>query len=102
MQSWQIKALELEASALKSLDGIIADYGPYLFFGVVILLMIFGIGVSSGGLRRKLLKGTSLPYVRPVIFIRLPGPPPPPSDDFDPFPPPDHYRHCDCDDEYWD
>lgn len=102
MQSWQIKALELEASALKFLDGIIADYGPYLFFGVVILLMIFGIWVLSGGLRRKLLKGGSFPHARPVIFIRLPGPPPPPPDTFDLFTPPHHYRHCDSEDRYPD
>lgn len=102
MQPWRIKALELEASALKSLDGIIADYGPYLFFGLVILLMAFGIWVLSVGLRRKLLKGTPLPYSRPIIFIRLPGPPPPPTDTFDPFPPPHHYRHCDSEDRYPD
>lgn len=102
MQPWQIKALHLEASALKSLDGIIADYGPYIFLGVAILLMTFGIWVLSGGMRRKLLKGRSLPYARSVIFIRLPGPPPPPPDTFELFPPPHHYRHWDCDDEHCD
>jgi len=101
MQAWQIKALELEASVLKSLDGIIADYGPYLFIGVVLLLITFGIWVLSGGLRRKLLKeGKPMPNTRPVIFIHLPGPPPTPPDMFDPFPPPHHSGYDDYRDDY--
>lgn len=93
MQAWQIKALELEASALKFLDGFIHEHALGFFTGAIGLLLALLAWVLSGALRHK--GGNS--HVRPVILIHLPGPPPPPTDTFDPFPPPhhsayDHYR----------
>lgn len=99
MQPWQIKALELEQSALKYLDGIIADHPLYASLGFVGLFMAFGLGlillIISG---RKNLKGKSTSRVPPII-IHLSEPPPPSPDTFDPFPPPHHTTHCDHDDE---
>jgi len=39
MQSWQIKALELEASALKHLDGFIHEHALYFLMGAIFLLL---------------------------------------------------------------
>jgi hypothetical protein len=97
MQTWQIKALELEVSALKHLDGFIHDHALYFFIGVIYLLLALLVWVLSGALRRNGGKSTS--NVQPVIFIDVSGPPPPPPDTFDPFPPPHHSTHCDCDND---
>jgi hypothetical protein len=94
MQPWEIKALELEASALKHLDGFIHEHALACFVGLIYLLMVFGISLiwllSTGS------KGKG--HIRPVIFIDLSAPPPPPPDTFDPFPP---LRECDCDHDDW-
>lgn len=50
MQSWQIKALEQEQSVLKFLDGVIADYGLYIFMGLVLILIPILAWLLSGGL----------------------------------------------------
>ena len=100
MQPWQIKALELEASGLKHLDGFIHEHALYFLMGAIYLLLALLAWVLSGALRRK--GGKSTYYVRPVIFIELPGPPPTPPDTFDPFPPYQESSHCDCDDHDWD
>jgi hypothetical protein len=55
MQSWQIKALELEVSGLNHLDGFIHEHGFYVLVGLVYLLMASGIGLIL--LLRKSLKG---------------------------------------------
>ncbi len=87
MQSWQIKALELEQSVLIFLDGVIADYGLYIFMGLVFLLIPILAWVLSGGLRRKLLKGKPMSDVTAVIGVQIPiGRPTPPPEQFDPFP----------------
>jgi hypothetical protein len=99
MQSWQIKALELEASVLKHLDGFIHEHALGFLMGAIYLLLALLAWVLSGGLRRRAGKSTT--YVRPVLFIHLPGPTPPPQDTFDPFSPPHHSADCDCRDE-WD
>jgi hypothetical protein len=39
MQSWQIKALELEVSALNRLDGFIHEHALYFFIGAIYLLL---------------------------------------------------------------
>jgi hypothetical protein len=97
MQSWQIKALELEVSALNHLDGFIHEHALYFLIGIIYLLLALLAWVLSGALRRK--GGKSMHHVRPVIFIDLPGTPPPPAEPpFDPFPPlrePDDYDHDD-------
>ncbi len=80
MQSWQIKALELEESALKYLDGIIAGHPLYASFGFVCLFMALGLCLILLIIRgRKNLKGNHVP---PVI-IYLSEPPSPPPDTFD-------------------
>ena len=103
MQSWQFKALELEASVLKFLDGIIADYGLGICVGFVYLLIPFSIWALSGGLRRRLLKGKPMPHLRPVIVVHIPiGQPPPPPEPFVPFPPYHEPPDFDCDGYYED
>ncbi len=85
MQSWQIKALELEASALDRLDGFIRDHALVFFIAAIYLLLALLVWVLVGGLRRK--PGNPRPYVLPVIVIRVDSPPPPPLEPpFDPFP----------------
>jgi hypothetical protein len=97
MQSCQIKALELEVSALNRLDGFIHEHALYFLIGAIYLLLALLVWVLCGALRPKRGKPTS--YVRPAIVIRLPGTPPPPSEPpFEPFPPlwgPDYYDHDD-------
>jgi len=70
IQSWQIKALELEQSVLKFLDGVIADYGLYIFMGLAFLLIPILAWVLSGGLRRKLLKGKPRYHAASKAFSR--------------------------------
>ena len=99
MQSWQIKALELEVSALTHLDGFVRDHALYFFVGVIYLLLALLVWVLSGALRRR---GNPTSYVRPTIVIQQMQSLPPPSEPvFDPFPPlrdPPEYDH----DEDWD
>jgi hypothetical protein len=97
MQSWQIKALELEVSALNRLDGFIHEHALYFLMGAIYLLLALLVWVLCGALRRKGEK--SVAYVRPAIVIRLSGPPPLP-DTFDPFPPPHHPVYDDHRDDY--
>ncbi|MGB7747085.1 MAG: hypothetical protein WBN75_07345 [Verrucomicrobiia bacterium] len=100
MQPWQIKALELEVSALNRLDGFIHEHALYFLIGAIYLLLALLAWVLSGGLRRK--GGKLMSWVRPAIVIHLPGPPPPPPDTFDPFPPLHEPPHGDHDDYYPD
>jgi hypothetical protein len=100
MQPWQIKALELESSGLKHLDEFIHEHALGFLIGAIYLMLALLVWVLSGALRRK--GGKSMPHVRPVLFIHLPGPPPPNLDTFDPFPPPHHSAHCAHDDDYWE
>lgn len=86
MQTWHIKALELEASMLKSIDGFIHEHALWFLIGIIYLLLAILVWVFSGGLRRKGGKHTS--HVRPAILIHLPGPAAPPPVMFNPFPPP--------------
>ena len=83
MQPWQIKALELEASGLKHLDGFIHEHALYFFIGAIYFLLALLAWVLSGALRRK--EGKPMFHVRPAIVIQLPGPPPPPEPPFDPL-----------------
>lgn len=82
----------------KFLDGMIEDYGLYLFMGFVYVAIPFLVWVLCGGLRRRLLKGRPMPHVPPVIVIPLPGRPPQPPETFNPFPPYHQSPSCDCDD----
>ena len=88
MQPWQIKALELEASGLKHLDGFIHEHALYFLIGAIYLLLALLAWVLNGGLRCK--GGKSTPHVWPALFIHLPGPPP------------HHSAHCDHDGDYWE
>jgi len=96
MQPWQIKALELEASGLKHLDGFIHEHALYFLIGAIYLLLALLAWVLSGALRRN--GGKTTAHIRPALFIHLPGPPPP-GPQFDPFlllqEPPDYYDHDD-------
>ena len=91
MQPWQIKALELEASGLKHLDGFVHEHALYFLIGIIYVLLALLAWVLSGALRRK--GGKSTNHVRPAIIIRLPGSPPPPPD---PFPPCRETSRGDC------
>ena len=95
MQSWQINALELEASGFKHLNGFIHEHVLYFLIGVIYLLLALLVWILSGALRRK--GGKSMDRVRPAIIIHLPEPPTTPSDTFDPFPPLRDPPGCDCD-----
>jgi hypothetical protein len=95
MQPWQIKALELEASRLKHLDGFIHEHALYFLIGAIYLLLALLAWVLSGALRRK--GGKSALHVRPGLFIHLPGPPPQLTEAFDPFPPLRESQRCDDD-----
>jgi hypothetical protein len=97
MQPWQIRALELEASGLKHLDGFIHEHALSFFIGAIGFLLALLAWVLSGALRCK--GGNSVSHVRPAIVIRLSGPPPPP-DTFDPFPPPHYPAYDDHRDDY--
>jgi len=88
MQTWQIKALELEASALKYVDGFVHEHALWFLMGIIDLLLALLVWVLSGGLRRKLFQGKTMPYVAPVIVVHIPvGRPTPTPDLFEPFPP---------------
>jgi hypothetical protein len=94
MQSWQIKGLEIEQSALKCLDGVIAGHELVISISIIYLFIVSGICLilllCSRGRKWR---------VRPVIVIQIPGPPPPPPETFNPFPP---HRDCDCEhDDDW-
>jgi hypothetical protein len=99
MQPWQMKALELEVSGLKHLDGFIHGNALGFFIGAIYLLLALLAWVLCGALRRK--GGKLMFHIRPAVFIHLSGPPPPHPDTLDPFPPPHHSAHCDHDDD-WD
>ena len=93
MQPWHIKALELEASGFKHLDGFIHEHALYFLVGAIYLLLALLAWVLSGALRRK--GGKSTHHVRPAIIIHLPGSPPPKPDTFDLFPPHREPTYCD-------
>ncbi len=71
MQTWQIKALELEAAGLKHLDGFMHEHALGFFIAAIGLLLALLAWVLSRAMRRK--GGNS--HVRPVILIYLPKPP---------------------------
>src|ERR1700722_8938853 len=100
MEPWQIKALELEASGSKHLDGFVHEHALYFLIGAIYLLLALLAWVLSGALRPKGRKPTA--HVRPVLFIHVPGAPPPPPDTFDPFPPRHHSARCDHDYDCWE
>jgi hypothetical protein len=94
----EIKTRDLEQSLLKFLDGVIADYGIYIFMGLVFLLIPFLVWVLRGGLRRKQLKGKPMPQVTATIGMQITiGRPTRPSEAFDPFPPLRDPPDCDHD-----
>ena len=96
MQPWQIRALELEASALNHLDGFIHVHALYFLIGAIYLLLALLVCVLSGALRRK--GGKLMSCIRPAIVIRLSGPPSPHG--LDPFPPPHHPVYDDHRDDF--
>jgi len=102
MQSWQIKALELEASALKHLDGFIHEHALYFLMGAIYILLALLIWVLCGGLRPKGGRPTS--HVQLGIIIQLPVTRSPVAESFDPFPPLRDPLDChyDFDNPNWD
>ena len=97
MEPWQIKALELEASGLKHLDGFIHEHPLGFFIGAIYLLLALLACVLCGALRRK--GGKPMSHLRPALFIRLPGTPRQPTEAFDPFPPLREPPRCDDDND---
>jgi len=97
-----LKGLEILNNVFVFLDGVISDYGLYIFVGFVYLLIPFGVWALSGGLRRKLLAGKSVSPVRPVIVIQLPVVPPRATELFEPFPPFYEPPNCDQDSYHMD
>ena len=83
------------------LDGMIEDYGLYLFMGFVYVAIPFLVWVLCGGLRRTLFNGKSVPHLPTVIIIPLPGRPPQSPEVFNQFPPYQERQDCDCD-AHWD
>jgi hypothetical protein len=71
------------------LDGIIAEYGDYLFLAFVWVSLLVLTWVFSGGLRRKF---PNQPHVRAGIGIVIQPPRPQPT------PIIFHEHHSDCDD----
>jgi hypothetical protein len=99
MQPWQIKALELETSMLKHLDGFIDEHALCFLIAAIYLLLALVVWVLADGLRRRLKERAC--GVTPVIIIELPAPRPRERDEFDPFPPPRDWRECDCREDDW-
>ena len=97
MQTWQIKALELEVSVLKHLDGFVHEHAFYFLIGAIYLLLALLAWVLSVALRRN--GGKPMSDIRPALFIRLPGTPPQPTGGFDPFPPLREPPRCDDDND---
>ena len=101
MQSWQIKALELEDTAFRHLDGFVHEHELCFLIGIIYLLLALLVWVWCGGMRSK--DGKLIPSVQPGIIIHLAKTlPPAPGESFDPFPalrdPPDcHYDGDDFD-----
>jgi hypothetical protein len=64
--------LKLETRGFDFLNGVIQEYGLYIFIGFVFLLIPFLAWVLTGGLQRKLAKGKPVPQVRPTIVVQIP------------------------------
>ena len=97
MQPWQIKAIELEMSGLKHLDGFIHEHALYFLIGAIYFLLALLAWVLSGAFRRN--GGKPKSHIRPALFIHLPGRSPQLTEAFDPFPPLREPPRCD-DDNY--
>lgn len=100
MQSWQIKALELEASALGQLDEFIAHHKLGVFVAVIYLALALLAGFIALVFHDQRKKPSQRrTHVPPIVFVEIQAPPPwpPPPDTFDPFPPPPHFTHEDYD-----
>jgi len=103
MTTWQIKALELEESALKHLDGFIAAHSLLLAVGVIYVLLAIGVFVVVVGLCRKSSPGRFRNRVPPPIIIEMEAPPRRvPEEDFQLFPPPHYWREHDRDPDEWE
>jgi len=98
MQSWQIKALKMEGSALDVLAGFAHEHSLCFFLGAIYLLLALLGWVLGGALRREGGRRTS--PVRPAIVIHVSESVSPPAEPLhDPFPPlrerPDYFDHDD-------
>jgi len=88
MQTWQIKALELEASALKCVDGFVHEHALWFLMGIIYLLLALLVWVLRGGRRPKMFRRKPMPHVAPAIVVYLPiGRPTQTPELFNPFPP---------------
>jgi hypothetical protein len=95
MQPLEIKAIEMEDTAFRHLDGFVHDHALYFLIGVIYLLLALFVWVLCGGLRPK--GGKSIPYIQPGIII-LPGTPPPPPESLNP---PIYECNCNHDRNDW-
>jgi len=95
---------EILKSALRVFDflnGIIQEYGVYIFAVLAFLLILFLAWTLNGGLRRKLLKGKPMPHIPPLVVIQM-GAPQKPPETFDPFPPLQDSQRCEREDRHLD
>ena len=100
MQPWQIKALELETSMLKHLDGFIDEHALCFLIAAIYLLLALVVWVLADGLRRRLKEPAW--GATPVIIIESSAPQPSERDRFDTFSPLRDWWECDCCEDDWD
>jgi hypothetical protein len=83
-----VSPLEILNPVVDFLDGIIAEWGVYLFLAFVWLSVLVLVWVFTGGLRRKF---PDQPHVSAGFGILMPPyiPPPPPIIIFEYYPPED-------------
>lgn len=74
MQTWQIRALELEAAGLKHLDGFMHEHALGFFIGAIGFLLILLAWIFCGGLRRKMRQSSNISI---GILIQPSASPPP-------------------------
>jgi len=96
MTPWQIRALNLEESALGHFSRVIAEHPQAFAGGLFLVLMALGVWVVVRGLVRK-PSGRGSICIPPPVIIEVESPPRPVEPEFDPFPPPHYWRECERD-----
>jgi len=97
MQPLEIKALELKATVLKSLDEFIHEHALAFFVVAIYLLLALLVWVLCGGLRRKFPNQSNICAGIGIVIQPHTPPLPPPPIILNEYDPPD----CDGD-NYWE